>query len=649
MNNNIYDSLHDYLDAIMADKETECVEFKHGKGGFPTKGVKETYSSFANTEGGVIVIGIKEKDGNFYPEGLTEEKIYEYEKVFWDTVNDSAQVSRNILTNNDLIKGEYNGNHFIIVSVPRASREERPIYIGQNPLRGTYRRNASGDYLCKEWEVALMLQERSPDLAMDYEIQEGFDINDIDIESLRAYRQLFVNLRPTHAWSSDDNTTFLTHLKAYRKDRKTGKEGLTLSGLLMFGKYDSIIDALPQYMIDYREYTPGQERWSDRICSDGSWEANLFQSYRRILPKLQSFLPTPFKLEGNVRQDETKAHKGLREAFVNFLVHSLYRSDTKLIIQKHPTEIMFSNPGTMLVSKEQYYSGGYSICRNPSLQTMFMFIGVAEKAGSGSDTIIQGWKEANFRMPIISEKGEPNRVELVLPLESILSKEVEHKLYLLYGERSKRLSPNELLTMAMAVTMPHVSNSILQHSLDLHPADITNLLRGLCKEGLLISSGFGRGTIYSINTNFQYVKKHKDTDKFTHLEEVSEDNDLGGLFTSNIASNVASNIASNVASNIASNVASNIASNIASNVASNIASNHRKRRDYRELCSLIKDFCKTWKTRQEIAIALGYKQDYLRNNVLPRMVADGYLEKLDKDSATSPSQKYKATQKKIYV
>lgn len=77
--------------------------------------------------------------------------------------------------------------------------------------------------------------------------------------------------------------------------------GLTLSGLLMFGKYDSIIDALPQYMIDYREYTPGHERWSDRIYSDGSWEANLFQTYRRILPKLQSFLPTPFNLEGNVR------------------------------------------------------------------------------------------------------------------------------------------------------------------------------------------------------------------------------------------------------------------------------------------------------------------------------------------------------------
>ena len=617
-NHRQYHSLQEYLDTLMADRETESVEFKHGKGGFPGKGVKETYSSFANTEGGVIVIGIKEKDGNFYPDGLSEEKVYEYEKIFWDALNDPNQVSRNILTNNDIIKGEYDGNHFMLISVPRASREERPIFIGQNPLRGTYRRNESGDYLCKEWEVSLMLSERRPDLAMDYEIQEGFTLDDIDSESLRAYRQLFVNLKPSHPWASDNDIELLRHLKAYRKDRKSGKEGLTLAGLLMFGKYDSIIDALPQYMIDYREYLPGQERWSDRVYSDGSWEANLFQAYRRLLPKLQGFLSTPFRLDGNIRQDETKAHIGLREAFVNFCVHSLYQSDSKLIILKRPGEIIFSNPGTMLVSKEQYYSGGHSVCRNPSIQTMFSLIGVAEKAGSGSDTIIQGWKEANFRMPIISEKGDPNRVELILPLESILSDHIEQQLYRLIGKRSKSLTRNELLTMALAITMPHVSNSVLQHSLDIHPADITSLLRKLCKESLLIASGFGRGTIYTLNPDYKAVEQSKHDSETAY---VSEENNLGGLF----------------------------AGNVASNVASSVASSHRKRKSYKELCAVITEFCKTWKTRQEIAIALGYKQDYLRNNVLPRMVADGYLEKLDKDSSTSPNQKYKATSKKINV
>lgn len=413
-----YNTIKEYLDHLIAGRESSCVEFKYGKGGFPHKEFWPTYSSFANTDGGVIIIGVKEKNGNFYPEGLSAETVEQYEKIFWDSVNDPNQVSRKLMANKDVIKDDYNGNYFLIFFVPRASREERPVYVGQNPMRSTYRRNASGDYLCKEWEVAIMLAERRPKLAMDAEILEGYTFDDIDKESLRGFRQLFMNLKPTHPWTEDDDFTLLKHMKAYGKDRVSGKEGLTLAGLLMFGKYDAITDAIPQFMIDYREYTPASERWSDRIYSDGTWESNLYQAYRKILPRVQSFLPVPFKLEGNERVEETKAHKALREAFVNLCVHASYQSDSKLLILKYPDRIVFSNPGIMLVSKEQYFSGGESICRNPALQTMFSMIGAVEKAGSGADTIVQGWDDAKFGTPVISEKSEPNKVELTLPIIS---------------------------------------------------------------------------------------------------------------------------------------------------------------------------------------------------------------------------------------
>lgn len=111
-------------------------------------------------------------------------------------------------------------------------------------------------------------------------------------------------------------------------DRLTGKEGFTLAGLLMFGKADSITDdaCAPHFFLDYREY--GEEstasRWIDRICPDGTWEANLFQFYRRVLPKLQEILPITFHLEGETRKDETPAHVAVREALINTLVHADY-------------------------------------------------------------------------------------------------------------------------------------------------------------------------------------------------------------------------------------------------------------------------------------------------------------------------------------
>lgn len=77
-----YNSIKEYLDHLIAGREISCVEFKYGKGGFPHKEFWPSYSSFANTDGGVIIIGGKEKDGNFYLEGLSAETVRQYEKIF---------------------------------------------------------------------------------------------------------------------------------------------------------------------------------------------------------------------------------------------------------------------------------------------------------------------------------------------------------------------------------------------------------------------------------------------------------------------------------------------------------------------------------------------------------------------------------------
>ena len=79
-----------------------------------------------------------------------------------------------------------------------------------------------------------------------------------------------------------------------------------------------------------------------------------------------------------------------------------------------------SNPGTMLVSRNQYYKGGESVCRNKALQTMFSMLGKAEKAGSGVDKILQGWKDNHWSRPEIDTSIRPDKVDLMLDISDLI-------------------------------------------------------------------------------------------------------------------------------------------------------------------------------------------------------------------------------------
>ena len=95
-----------------------------------------------------------------------------------------------------------------------------------------------------------------------------------------------------------------------------------------------------------------------------------------------------------------------------------------IVIERYPDKLVLVNPGTMLISVEQFFAAGTSICRNFGLQKMFSFIGYVERAGSGADTITKGWKENNWPKPQIREIYDPDRVEMVLSLDCLDSSDI---------------------------------------------------------------------------------------------------------------------------------------------------------------------------------------------------------------------------------
>jgi ATP-dependent DNA helicase RecG len=135
-----------------------------------------------------------------------------------------------------------------------------------------------------------MFADQSEDPA-DSRILPGFALDDIHQDSLNQFRNVFMARAP-HVWQSEDDKGLLEKLGGWRKDRSSGTEGLTLAGLLMFGKDQAIRDpsAVPGFQLDYRERFSADPaiRWTDRLTLDGTWEGNLFQFYQRVMLKLST-------------------------------------------------------------------------------------------------------------------------------------------------------------------------------------------------------------------------------------------------------------------------------------------------------------------------------------------------------------------------
>ncbi|MCU0427489.1 MAG: putative DNA binding domain-containing protein [Candidatus Kapabacteria bacterium] len=483
--------------------ETDELEFKaaqgqNGKGEVP-KDFWETYSAFANTNGGTAILGIREnRDGSWDVLGIQD--IQKVQKTLWDLLNDKNKININLLSNKDVRVENIEGKDILVITIPRATRQQRPVYTGTNPLTGTFRRNGEGDYRCDETSIQRMFAEAEFS-ERDTAIIEGFGISDLEETSIRAYRNIFASLNPTNEAIQLDDEDFLYRLHVFSEDRTTQKRGLTLAGLLMFGKERSIYDEIPDYRINFFEYGDDTNDWIDRVSNDGTWSGNLFDFYRRVYSKLVQDVKIPFMLDEYQRRiDDTPIHKALREAFTNTVVHADYRGSVGISIKKYRDRFEFANPGMSRVPIDYHrlYRGGQSDCRNPALQRMFRFIGAGEQAGSGLPRISRAWKEQHYYPPEFTEFSQPEYCLLRLPVVSLIADEITNPLSGYFGEKYHALSADERMALAIAYSEDKVTNIRLQQVSESHPRDLTMLLQDLVQQGYLEAEGKRRGTFYHL-------------------------------------------------------------------------------------------------------------------------------------------------------
>lgn len=385
-------------------RENNRIEAKKALGGLP-RSIWETYSAFANTMGGVILLGVEEyKDRTLHPVNLPDpERLV---REFWDKVNNPAITNINILSPKNIQIRNINGNDIIVITVPRATRQERPVYINKSPLNGSYRRNGEGDYKCTREEV-LGMQRDALIIAPDMKHLPHLSLDVFHFETVHRYRNRLKSYSPGHPWEGLTDADFLCELDAVELGEDNQMHP-TAAGLLMFGLESAITREFPNYHLEFKwaegQFSSGSDDLSDNLCDFYFRVCDYFAKHLATLPAGIKPGTMPY------------IHEALREALSNCLINADYYGSCGISISLADNCFCFRNPGSFRINVEDAKYGGISDPRNGTLVKMFNILDIGDSSGDGLSRIYDIWQQMGWDFPIIRETFAPDTIELTLKM-----------------------------------------------------------------------------------------------------------------------------------------------------------------------------------------------------------------------------------------
>jgi ATP-dependent DNA helicase RecG len=352
-----------------------------------SKDIWETVSAFSNSEGGIILLGFKNINGNYIPEGVENpEQILD---DFTSTVSQKFNFCPLVKT--DIIRIE--DRDIICIDITEAPRYQKPIYVKDaGPLKGGYKRMGAADIRLTDEDVHRFYLERSGSL--DSHIFEETTIEDIDQFALNAFREL----RKLEAPEAPElKLTDEELLKSYHLINDPGH--LNAAGILLFGKENNVKKHFPAFRVDIIRIK-GIEWGKDKdpfLSRD--LKGNLMYLRSKAIDFIEQFFLVPFKADyRGDRIGDNAYFRMLREALTNLLMHQNFYIPSPSQVIVYNDRIEFYNPGHSLKDPASFNIPG-SVLRNPLISAVFYDIDWAETKGTGLRTAIAQLKEEGFMVP----------------------------------------------------------------------------------------------------------------------------------------------------------------------------------------------------------------------------------------------------------
>lgn len=364
------------------DIEWNDFEVKEASGGLPGS-MWETVSAFSNTAGGWIVVGAKEKKSDtgssYIITGVPDpEKL---EESIMTTLR--SRTKFNTLVSSRVVRQEIDGKTVLAFEIPLSPH--RPVAI--KSTGAVYIRTGSGDSLASDLEVDAIVRDSAFGSKSEMEVP-GTSFSDINPESLASYRSYLRDFNRPLSYPTLNDEDFCSKLNIVLASGK-----LSYGSLLMFGKRDSVLKALPNFWIDYMEipgasYNDALQRYTYRMPE----QENIWESFQLIMSRLRNFVDAPYVEGPDIFGTEDNSQLFcLREGLVNFCAHTDYFAAAHPTIRVFTDKIVMQNPGRFILAADEFRNRILSMPRNPSIIKFFRHPKLSENAGYGIDKILK-WK-----------------------------------------------------------------------------------------------------------------------------------------------------------------------------------------------------------------------------------------------------------------
>ncbi|MCC8163642.1 MAG: AAA family ATPase, partial [Lachnospiraceae bacterium] len=257
------------------------------------------------------------------------------------------------------------------------------IYVPVNPSvcrcsgRIFDRNNEADIDITNNEYLVYQLYARKQDTYYVNKVFPVFSVSDLRHDLIERVRNMTKARADNHPWRSMTDEELLRSAKLILTDPQTGKEGVTLAAILLFGSDNFIVSVLAHHKTDaiFRVYNT--DRYDDRDVI----VTNLLDSYDRLMDFGKKHMNDVFTMEGIV--SVSARDKILREIVSNLLAHRDFSNGfvAKLVIEKD--RIFTENANSSHGHGSLNLSTFRPFSKNPAISGVFREIGLADELGSG--------------------------------------------------------------------------------------------------------------------------------------------------------------------------------------------------------------------------------------------------------------------------